>query len=109
MADTQTAVDDGTRRQILEKVAHALESYYVFPEVARQMGERLRSGLAAGDYDSLAEPLALFERLPNDLQAICRDKHVRVRYSEDPRQFGLEESSPEERAEGLATARRENF
>ncbi|HEX8599547.1 MAG TPA: S41 family peptidase [Chloroflexia bacterium] len=111
MVGTVTTVDADTRRQVVENIAAALDKYYVFPEVAQTMGEGLQASLAEGAYDELTTPAALCERLTADLQAISRDKHIRVRYSSEPRLLGGPEGedSPEETALWIALARSVNF
>ncbi|HEX8229515.1 MAG TPA: S41 family peptidase [Chloroflexia bacterium] len=111
MVGTVANVDADTRRQVVENIAGALDKYYVFPEIARAMGEALQASLTAGDYNELTTPTALCERLTADLRAVSHDKHIRVRYSSEPRLLGGPEGedSPEETAEWLARARSVNF
>jgi C-terminal processing protease CtpA/Prc len=96
---------------VVENIAGAFDKYYVFPEVARSIGETLQASLAAGDYDALAAPEAFAERLTTDLQAVSHDKHIRVRYSRVARLYGgpEEEDSAVETEEAIALARSQNF
>lgn len=111
MAGTGTTVDTDTRRRVIENIAGALDKHYVFPEVGKKMSEALQTSLAAGAYNELTTPAALCERLTVELQAISHDKHVRVRYSSQPRIFGgaEEEQSAQETAQLIALARSVNF
>lgn len=83
--NTQSQVDADTRQQVVEGVARTLKDYYVFADIGQQMSEALHATLAAHSYDDLTTPDALCDKLTNDLQAICKDKHVRVRYNEEAR------------------------
>ena len=94
MSAPQSNLDPDTRRQVIEAVAETLDHYYVFPEKGHEMREALNANLALGAYDGLTTNTALSDRLTADLQAISSDKHVRVRYNEEPRPV----VSPEEDA-----------
>ena len=111
MAGTGATVDADARRQVVESIAGAFYKYYIFPEVARGIGEALQASLAAGDYDGLTTPEAFTERLTADLQAVSHDKHIRVRYSSEARLFaGPEDEDSEDEATGvIALARSLNF
>jgi hypothetical protein len=65
--------------EAVEGAAKALENEYVFPEVGRKMAEAVRAKLAAGEYASIADDVALARALTDDFQAISKDKHLRVR------------------------------
>jgi hypothetical protein len=84
MAAIHPSIDTSTHRDVVERIAEELEKRYIFPDVAGAMSSRLKSALEAGEYADLAEPSAFCERLTADLQAISRDKHIRVRYNAAP-------------------------
>jgi hypothetical protein len=111
MARTGATIDGDTRRQVVENTVAALHKYYVFPEVAEIMGEKLRTALTAGDYDDQATPAALCERLTTDLQAVSHDRHLKVRYSSEARPLDLpeEEDFAAQTALWMAEARSVNF
>jgi C-terminal processing protease CtpA/Prc len=80
--DSMPAIPDmtpETRREIVEGVVRQLLAYYVFPEKAAAVAELLKARLAAGVYDSLANPTAFAEQLTADVQSVTADKHLRVR------------------------------
>lgn len=65
--------------QTVTAVVQALESNYVFPDVAARAGQELRRQLKRGAYDTLGgEALAL--RLTRDLQRISGDLHLGISY-----------------------------
>jgi hypothetical protein len=72
------ALDAARRAAIVDSVAAALDTRYVFPEVARSMAADVRGRLAAGDYDTLVRPEEFAQRLTTDLRAVCHDRHLRV-------------------------------
>lgn len=112
-AQSPTQPDNGLRQEIIEGVARTLENYYVFPDQGKQMSEFLLKALADHAYDELTTQETLCEKLTADLQAICHDKHVRVRFNADPRpvpvEVNVDEDSPEDIARWMDMARRANF
>jgi C-terminal processing protease CtpA/Prc len=65
------------REAVVAAAIAALEKAYVFPAVATRMGEDLRTRLKAGEYAN-ADARELARALTRDLQAVSRDKHLRV-------------------------------
>ena len=74
-------VDTATRVAVIERVLNGLDRSYVFPEVARQMREAVQNRLRGGEYESITDAQEFADKLTADLQAISRDKHLRVRLS----------------------------
>lgn len=104
------SIDADTRREVIESVALAVETHYVFPHVGKAMHDGLHASLAANMYDDLTTPSALCDRLTSDLQAISKDKHVHVSYSEKARLLEPPaEPSPEAFVEWVAEGRSVNF
>jgi hypothetical protein len=77
-------VDAATRVKVVQTLAEKLESTYVFPDVAKKMGDTIREKLASNGYDSCATAEGLAKQLTNDMQAVSKDKHLRVMYSTKP-------------------------
>ena len=61
------------------ELATQLEDNFVFPEVGKAYAAMLRANLAAGKYASFADAQAFAEAVTNDLQAVHKDGHLRVR------------------------------
>ncbi|WP_307845617.1 S41 family peptidase [Planomonospora sp. ID67723] len=59
-------------------------TYYVFPEVARDIVGVLRARLDEGRYAGLADDEAFAAAVTEDLQSVNGDKHLRLLYSVDP-------------------------
>lgn len=72
------------RSAAVSALADALSGMYVYPEVGEKMAAALREHSRAGRYDSGATARELAEALTRDAQAICHDKHLRVRASAPP-------------------------
>ncbi len=73
------ALDAARRAAIVDSVTAALDTVYVFPDVAHAMVADVRGRLAAGQYDQIADPAAFTDRLTTDLRAISHDLHLAVR------------------------------
>ena len=77
------AIDATTRKQVIETALKRLNDSYVFPEVAKAMEASIRERVAKGEYDQISSSRTFAETLTKDLQAISKDKHLRVRYSHE--------------------------
>ena len=104
-------VDAATRSQVIDSLLKELNDGYVFPDVAKQMETAIRDRQKNKEYDDLTSAKAFTEKLTADLQAVSRDKHLRVRYSIQPIPPRKErrEPSAEEKAEFARNAKRANF
>jgi hypothetical protein len=74
-------IDAGTRKRVVERAAVQLDSFYVYGDVARRMGDSVRLLLARGAYDGYTTGPAFARRLADDLVAVSHDKHLGVRFS----------------------------
>jgi hypothetical protein len=75
----EATVDAAARNAVIERVLNGLDRSYVFPEVARQMREAVQNRVRNGEYESITGAQEFANKLTADLQAISRDKHLRVR------------------------------
>lgn len=82
----------------------ALADSYVYPEVAKKMADAVRAKVAAGEYDAITDDAALARRLTDDLQAVSKDKHLRVRLAPAESQ-----AAPAEHEPPRDEMRRENY
>ena len=77
-------IDVATRTQVIDAIITKLNEAYVFPDVAKAMETSIRERAGKGEYDQLTRARSFAEKLQKDLQAVSKDKHLRVRYSHDP-------------------------
>lgn len=77
-------LDAAGRTRVVSRAAVLLDSFYVFPDVAKRMGDSARARLARGAYDSYVVAPSFALRLNRDLGEIAHDKHLRVRFSGRP-------------------------
>ena len=101
-------VEDGSRAEIVNSIVAALDTTYVFPDKAAEMGELLSANLEAGRYAEIAELGPLAETLTADLQSISHDKHLRVRELPPAAEPSAEASSTT-RVSPAEAARRTNY
>ena len=102
------ALDAPRRAAIVDSVTAALDTVYVFPDVAHAMVADVRARLAAGEYDAIARPEEFTERLTTDLRAICHDLHLGVRV-ELPAPAAEREDPAVARRQAQERARRGNY
>jgi C-terminal processing protease CtpA/Prc len=96
-------VDRETRGKVLEACAAALKRSYIFEDVGERMAQALQDRNASGAYEELTSSQGFVRQVNADLQAISRDKHLRLDYSPE----GAPSTNTEAASEALA--RRERF
>ncbi len=67
------------RAAIVDSVTAALDTVYVFPDVATAMVNDVRQKLASGKYADITDVMDFTNQLTNDFQAISNDKHLTLR------------------------------
>lgn len=77
-------IDAAARTQVIEGVLKRLNDSYVFPEVAKKMEQSIRERVEKKEYDQINSARQFASKLTEDLQAISKDKHLRVRFSYQP-------------------------
>jgi hypothetical protein len=93
-------IDAQTRARAVAGAAALLDTFYVFPDVAKRMGDSLRARLTRKEYDNYANGITFARRLNDDLADIAHDKHLRVNYSarslppDEPRAAGAPPRAP---------------
>ena len=74
-------IDAATRTQVVDAILKRLNDSYVFPEVAKKMEQSLRERVEKKEYDQITSAKDFAKKLTDDLQGVSKDKHLRVRYS----------------------------
>jgi retinol-binding protein 3 len=106
---TDISLDPNARVTIIDNVLQQLHDHYIFPEVAQQMALALRAKVESGAYADITAAPALCEQLTADLQAISRDKHLRLFYSPTPQPSEPGPPTPEQIEEYRTFAISRNF
>ncbi len=105
-------VNAETRAAVIERLTQELTERYIFPAKAAEAAALLRKKAGAKAYDSLSSARAFAETLTADLQAVTRDKHLRVRYSHEPlppAEGGRRPPSPAQEEDFRRDLARKNF
>jgi len=82
-AQAPAPVDAATRARVIDNVAAAMTERYVFPDVAQRVAAALRDPAQRRALDT-DDPKLFASRLTDALQALTKDKHLRVTYSDTP-------------------------
>ncbi|HKU72546.1 MAG TPA: S41 family peptidase [Pyrinomonadaceae bacterium] len=92
-------IDAATRTQVIDTILKRLNESYVFPDVAKKMEDSIRERVAKKEYDQITSAKQFATTLTTDLQAVSKDKHLRVRYSHQaiPERGPRREPTAEER------------
>lgn len=77
-------IDAAERQRVIDGAIARLDEYYVFPDVAKRMGDSLHARLGRGAYDSDDNGVIFALALNDELRAISHDKHLRVDFSPHP-------------------------
>src|SRR5829696_199393 len=94
-------IDAAARTQVIDGILKRLNDSYVFPEVAKKMEQSIRERVSNKEYDKITSAIDFSKKLTDDLQAVSKDKHLRVRYSHNaiPERGPRREPNAEEREE----------
>jgi hypothetical protein len=92
---------------LIEALAKEIEEHYVFPDVAHQIGAKLRERLYAGAYEGVSLD-TLAGRLTVDLRSVNSDKHLGVSPAR-PRSVEPPPDPAQQEQEFRAEARRSNY
>jgi len=95
-------LDSAARARVIDHVAGAFDSYYVYPEIGKKMSAALRMRKTSREYRSIHDGRAFARKLTEDLRAVSQDKHVEVRFSYVVQPAQLTTTNPEEESRRLA-------
>jgi hypothetical protein len=73
-------IDAATRTEVIEGTLKSLREGYVYPEVATRMEQAIRERVSKKEYEGVTSAKQLAQMLTQHLQAVSRDKHLRVNY-----------------------------
>jgi C-terminal processing protease CtpA/Prc len=93
-------LDTEGKVQTINSISELLNNNYIFPEVAKKMGDYVSSQLNSGAYENITDPMEFAQQMTNDLLSISKDKHIRVGYSpqqvKEMREMRSKQLRPEE-------------
>lgn len=99
------AIDAAAIDKVIDSAIRKLDEQYVFPDVAKAMGDDLRRRQKNGDYAQIKSGAEFAAALTKQLQEISKDKHLRVRF--DPAKSNSAPSKGPPSKEMIAEFRRE--
>lgn len=102
---TVPTIDSTTAARVIETAIKKLDEQYVFPDVAAKMADALRTRLKNGDYAQITSGAEFAKTLTTHLQAVSKDKHLRVRFNPDKSNPSPPKGGPSK--ESIAQFRRE--
>ncbi len=73
-------IDSATRARVIAAAVTRLDTHYVFPDVAKRVGDSLRARLTRGAYDAHGNGMSFAMRVSEDLRDLTGDKHLRMEY-----------------------------
>lgn len=75
---TRPPIDKVVRRRVIERAATLLDTYYLYPNVARRISAKIQLLYRHGTYRNITDGEVFAIRLSDDLVAISGDKHIGV-------------------------------
>ena len=72
-------IDQSVKQNTVERVGELMKAHYVFPEVGEKTAKELLRKLKAGDFDDISDAEKFAQKLTNAVQAVTKDKHLRLR------------------------------
>lgn len=77
----QGTLTSDSKSQTLDQLEASLKERYVEPAVAAKAIKVVRDKHKAGAYDKIADGPAFAKAVSDDLNSVCKDAHLRIRYS----------------------------
>ena len=104
-------IDSATQKRVIDELTKDITENYVFPDLAKRMSKDINDRFKKGEYETITGAIKFAQTLTENLQAISKDKHLRVTYSERPmpERKAKSEPSAEEKNRYEAFMKRTNF
>ena len=81
--------------QTVKDICTAIESCYVFPDVAKKCSKFLKEQLENGSYDSITDPETFAQTVTADLRLVSEDKHIVLEFDLPSAELPPEDSALE--------------
>lgn len=82
-ASEDKVIDDRMKAAIIDSVSHALNTTYIFPDVATKIEKRIREQLKKKAYSEVNSLRDFSQRLTEDIRSVNNDRHLWVEYLTD--------------------------
>jgi retinol-binding protein 3 len=103
------------RQAIIQDIPKLLDESYIYPDVAKKMGELIVKRFQEGAYNSLSDPKEFCKAVTVDMRSVSNDKHLSFAYApeevEQTRKLKGQDENQKKEAEAkyLATIQEDNF
>ncbi len=77
----QSGLTTADKQAAIDSLSKAMIERYVSKTKAEEVASTLAKNLKAGVYDSMTTGESFAQRLSEDVNAVCKDAHLRIRYS----------------------------
>ena len=101
----QPAIDRATKSAIIDSLTTALNTIYVFPDVAKKIEKELKRKLKKKEYDDINTLGAFTQRLTGDMEEIAHDGHLWIRPAQVEELNRTQRDEPTEEEIALRNAR----
>ncbi|MDQ3338984.1 MAG: S41 family peptidase [Myxococcota bacterium] len=96
--DMNISVDAATRTRVIDAAVARLNEYYVYPDLAKKMGDALREHQKQGAYDAINDATVFAKLLTAHLRAVSKDLHLGVWFTPKIVPEKEPEPTPEDKA-----------
>ncbi|MEO6726632.1 MAG: serine hydrolase, partial [Blastocatellia bacterium] len=103
------AIDAKARAEVIEGTIKALNDAYVFPETAKKMEQAIHERMQRKEYDEITDGRTLANRLTADLQAVSKDKHLRIIFNDGNSPFFTQQTADPATRRRLSAMRNFSF
>lgn len=101
----ETTIDRAARSAIIDSLTTALNTIYVFPDVAKKIEKDLKRKLKKKEYDDINTLSAFTNRLTEDMEEIAHDGHLWIRPAREEELNRTQRDEPTDEEIALTNAR----
>lgn len=69
------------KNDVIDSIAKLMEEKYVFPDVGKTIGDKVKDNLQKGNYDKITDYRKFASKVTEDLRSINNDRHIGLRYA----------------------------
>ncbi|MBL0937653.1 MAG: S41 family peptidase [Gemmatimonadaceae bacterium] len=80
VAPADLSIDASSRVRVIGDANAQLDSFYVFPKIAKQIADSLQTRSRRGVYDTYTNKMTFAAKLNSELRELSRDKHMVFNY-----------------------------
>jgi retinol-binding protein 3 len=108
-ASPEQALNNSARAAVIDALLKKIDSIYIFPDIAKKMGQTIRRRQANKEYDGITSGAEFAKVLTDHLREVCKDRHLEVEYSAKTVSLDPTKPTAEEIARFRERGRRRNY